>query len=123
MWQRRCDLKGLVLRAGFVPNIMDVYAHRIEESSDKLGGLFGDIISELSYWMNFSITLDDSFETYGKMEGGLVQGLVDGLIDVAVDGVSITQERARFVDFANPVVNEVAGWVFASYSLSRTWAS
>lgn len=109
MWKRRRDLMGLKLRIGFVRGHGDLFAGVSETA--RFHGYFGDVLTTLSAAMNFTFEVS-SYSTYGlRGEDSLLSGLVRGEIDVAADVVSITGDRAAFVDFAMPLYKEQLKYV------------
>ena len=113
IWEeRRGDLRGRLLRAGFV--MSDNHFINSLDDQGNLDGLHGQILDILSDKLNFTfeITAFANF-SFGELSengtkiGGILGHLADGYLDIISDVVSVTEERKKFISFSVPVTEEV----------------
>jgi ABC-type amino acid transport substrate-binding protein len=108
IWERRKDLSGRLLRVGF-----DYYFPPFSHTVDGLpAGFFGELLLALAspHMLNFSYALMKSVDgLYGSVteDGRSFDGLLGmaqrNEIDLVASELSISDMRARVVDFITPV--------------------
>ncbi|KAI4482427.1 hypothetical protein M0802_013724 [Mischocyttarus mexicanus] len=105
IYDRRFDLRGLVMRAVIVKD-----SSFVEIVNGKLDGIFGRISQELCDTLNFSfsiVSIVNEYGTWNQKENtwtGAVGEVYAGRADIAISDISMTSERLDVVDFTFPLL-------------------
>ncbi|KAI4482435.1 hypothetical protein M0802_013722 [Mischocyttarus mexicanus] len=105
IYDRRFDLRGLVMRAVIVKD-----SSFVEIVNGKLDGIFGRIFQELCDTLNFSfsiVSIVNEYGTWNQKENtwtGAVGEVYAGRADIAISDISMTSERLDVVDFTFPLL-------------------
>ncbi|KAI4493411.1 hypothetical protein M0804_001587 [Polistes exclamans] len=105
IYDRRYDLRGLVMRAVLVKD-----STFVEIENGKLEGIFGRIFQELCVTLNFSFSIVSTVNEYGRWNQkentwtGAVGEIYAGRADIAIADISMTSERLDAVDFTFPLL-------------------
>ncbi|XP_076276446.1 putative glutamate receptor [Lasioglossum baleicum] len=105
LYERRNDLKGIVLRGVLVPSSTLLTIH-----NNEIGGFLGNIVGELERALNFTVkpvarhTEYGSFNTTTKRWGGAMGIIVSGKADIGIGDFSMINDRLNYVDFSTPIM-------------------
>ena len=105
LWDRRKNLHGIILKAGWregAPFIYQVNDTKI--SKVEISGVNYDLAKSLSRIFNFTLELEE-VDVYGALQldgnwTGIVEKLRTHQLDLGIADISITIERAEVIDFS-----------------------
>ncbi|KAL2713241.1 LOW QUALITY PROTEIN: glutamate receptor 3-like isoform X3 [Vespula squamosa] len=107
LYERRNNLKGLIMRAVLVKDSQ----FTIINKDGEIDGVFGRIIKELCRTLNFSFNVVSEVEQYGKWNpkkkiwsGGIAE-LYYGRADISISCFIISNDRFNTVDFTYSLFN------------------
>ena len=105
LWERRSDLEGRVLRAGWREGSPFIYlVNNTKNETVEISGVNHDLAKSLARLCNFSMELEE-VDVYGALQldgtwTGLVEKLRTNQLDLGIADMSITIERAEVIDFS-----------------------
>ena len=116
IWERRCDLKGQILKAGWIysrPYIYfkghfsyprGIHGRHIDGNHPNLTGMYYDIAQSLAHHCNFSMELKEVKEFGVRRNDGTWTGIIEMLrnreLDLAIVDITPTKERSKVADFS-----------------------
>lgn len=113
IWERRCDLQGQVLKAGWTFNLIFNYYngtyHNINNGQQHLTGVNYEVAQSLANRCNFSMRLEE-FDAYGTKQNngswtGIVGKLINNELDIGIADLSVTTGRRDVIDFSVGIIN------------------
>ncbi|XP_076235759.1 glutamate receptor 4 [Calliopsis andreniformis] len=105
LYDRRADLKGIVLRGVIVKDSM-----LAKLDGNKVNGYFGKVIDHLQKSLNFTIDIVTKVDNHGsynataKVWNGAMKLVATGEVDIGVSEFSMTNLRFDYVDFTVPLL-------------------
>ncbi|KAL2712484.1 hypothetical protein V1478_018007 [Vespula squamosa] len=105
LYTRRSDLFGKVLRVGWVKD-----SPFIGMKNNKLNMLLGEIVTELTKMINFTLEILEPVDAYGSWNkdnetwSGVIGQLISGEADIGVAEFTVTTGRLQAVDFTLPFI-------------------
>jgi hypothetical protein len=116
IWKRRCDLKGQILKAGWIYSRPYIYfegqfsdprgSHGvyIDGNYPNLTGMFYDIAQSLAHHCNFTMELQEVKEFGVRHNDGTWTGIIEMLrkreLDIGIVDITPTKERSTVADFS-----------------------
>ena len=99
LWERRSNLQGHIIKAGFVEGVSDIYS-----SYGSVRGPNYELFVELARRCNFTLDLIRKNVIGTEAKDGSWTGLIKGLIakdlDIGVSDLVITYERSQQIEFS-----------------------
>ena len=105
LWERRRNLHGIVLKAGWREGAPFLYTVNHTKSSKlEISGVNYDLAKSLSELCNFTLDLKE-VDVYGALQldgtwTGIVERLRTNQLDLGIADISITSEREKVIDFS-----------------------
>ncbi|KAL2712483.1 hypothetical protein V1478_018006 [Vespula squamosa] len=126
LYERRHNLRGLVMRAIVVNNSPFVNVNK----NGELDGMFGKILTELCGSLNFTFDIVSEVNEYGswnskeKIWSGAVGELYAGRADISISDFSMTNARLNVVDFTFPLVlSKISVYFRKPQGFAINWSS
>ncbi|XP_035742760.1 glutamate receptor ionotropic, delta-2-like [Vespa mandarinia] len=107
LYERRFNLKGLILRAVLIKDSSFITVKK----DGELGGTFGELLRELCTILNFSFDVVSELQEFGRWNpekktwSGAIAELYYGRADISLSGFSVTTDRLNVVDYTLPFLN------------------
>jgi hypothetical protein len=105
LWERRCNFRGHVLKAGWRDGPPFVYTTNESTTGEQtISGVNYDLAISLANLCNFSLQLE-KVDVYGALQSdgtwtGIVKKLQTKELDIGIADISHTMERAQVIDFS-----------------------
>nr|XP_050865889.1 glutamate receptor ionotropic, kainate 5-like isoform X4 [Vespula vulgaris] len=107
LYKRRCNLRGLIMRAVVVKGSQ----FAIKKKNGEIDGIFGRILTALCETLNFRFKIVSEVEEYGEWNpeektwsGGIAE-LYNGRADIFISDFIISKKTLNDVDFTLPLLN------------------
>lgn len=104
LWERRSNLQGHIIKAGWVEGVSDIYTYIYNDGSIGIGGPNYELFGDLARRCNFTFDLIRKNVIGAEAKDGSWTGLIKGLItkdlDIGVSDFVITYERSQQIDFS-----------------------
>lgn len=110
LWERRRNLNGILLKAGWREGAPFLYTVNHTKSSKlEISGVNYNLAKSLSELFNFTMDLKE-VDVYGALQldgtwTGIVERLRTNQLDLGIADISITMEREKVIDFSVGLYN------------------
>ena len=124
LWERRSNLHGIVLKAGWREGAPFLYTvNHTKNSKLEISGVNYDLAKSLSELCNFTLDLKE-VDVYGALQldgtwTGIVERLRTNQLDLGIADISITSEREKVIDFSVGLYN--TEYVLFMKSSKQVW--
>ena len=126
LWERRKNLHGIVMKAGWTAAAPFMYlVNDTQKSERELSGVNYDLAKSLSSILNFTLEMEE-VDFFGSLQldgtwTGIVEKLRTKQLDLGIVDMAVTFERANVIDFSVGLQDEEFVLIMKSPEQALQW--